>query len=99
MAERREREEFYEAMPGTMQGTRYQQRESAVDNELDEGVEARRSWLPWLLIPAAILLGWLLLNALGNNNSGQNNTNTGSNATQQGTTGTTGSGTNGSLTQ
>ena len=80
--ERREHEEFYEAMPGTMD--RREVRREYVADERDADA-ARPSLLPWLLIPAALLLGWMLLNALNNNNASQNNTGTTNSQQQNGT--------------
>jgi hypothetical protein len=87
--ERRD-EEFYESMPATM-GKTGVQRQAETRREDDA---PDRSLLPWLLIPAALLLGWLLLSALNNNksNNGSNTGTSGQTQTQQnGTTGGTGS--------
>lgn len=68
MTERRNREEeFYEAMPGTMQGTRVR-REREVD---DSDRDMRISPLAWMGLAAVILLGLLLLGAMNANRSQQ----------------------------
>jgi hypothetical protein len=77
--ETRESEEFYEAMPGTMDRRETVQRDYTADERDDDA--ARPSLLPWLLIPAALLLGWMLLNALNNNDT--NNTGTTGQTQQQ----------------
>jgi hypothetical protein len=66
--------EFYEAMPGTMDN-RY------VARSTDE-TPARRSLLPWLLIPLALLLGLILWGMLSSNTT-PTNTNTGAAPQQQ----------------
>ena len=78
--EKRQSEEFYEAMPGTMAqpGMRSDEmtRNEARVERREEDV-ARPSLLPWLLIPAALLLGWMILSAMNNANNNNGNTNTG----------------------
>jgi hypothetical protein len=95
MAENQRRdEEFYESMPATMGGQTQVRRESE-ERPVGETDGPSRSLLPWLLIPAALLLGWLLLNALSNRNNASNTGSAGQSQTQQngstsGGTGTTG---------
>jgi hypothetical protein len=90
-----EQTDFYEAMPATMNGARVR---NDADDRVDDNANERRSILPWLLIPALILLGWALWNAVSNSNQNNGNTGTGTNSTQnQGTTGSgTGTGNTGS---
>ena len=71
MTERRERdEEYYEAMPGTMQGTRYRREREVADAE----APARVGVLAWIGLAAVILLGLLTLGAINANRSKQPST-------------------------
>ncbi|HEY2003732.1 MAG TPA: hypothetical protein VGH44_01290 [Candidatus Saccharimonadia bacterium] len=58
MTKRRDEEEFYEAMPGTMQGTRVR-RERELNDYADR--EQSSSVIGWVALAAVILLGLLLL--------------------------------------
>jgi hypothetical protein len=56
-------QEFFEAMPGTLDRTHLDHTDLSERSSEAE----RRSILPWLLIPLAILLALALISALANN--------------------------------
>ncbi|HEY6737073.1 MAG TPA: hypothetical protein VI322_05145 [Candidatus Saccharimonadia bacterium] len=86
MAERR-REKFYETMPGTMaQPGVLGRREPGASGDASDLDVTTRNWAPWLLVPLALILAWLLLSSVNNRNA---NTNTG---TDTGTNGQSRSG-------
>ena len=77
MATRHDRtddQEFYEAMPGTMDRSAPASRERERDyvERTDVRDDNRTNWLPWLLIPLALLLGWALLNNMNKSNNNNN---------------------------
>jgi hypothetical protein len=66
-------DEFYEAMPGTME------RNQMYGRKLPEAPrQLSRNLLPWLLVPLALLLGWGIINSLNGNNGGNSGTGTSS---------------------